>query len=126
MERQPQRFCPPSELGNPQRTRVSTFPQRRRLRRSNWSKLLNPRQSYISTDSRAEPKLLRGQLHRPDGPWPHVHAGTIHSFCIVSLGRAEKISTIFPDDVVNAACGMKCLVAHSLRQHMRSDGERCT
>jgi hypothetical protein len=31
MERQLQRFCPLSELGNPQRTRVSTFPQRRRL-----------------------------------------------------------------------------------------------
>ena len=55
MERQPQRFCPPSELGNPQRTRVSTFPQRRRRRLSKWDKLLNPRQSYISTDSRAEP-----------------------------------------------------------------------
>jgi len=37
MERLPQRFCPPSELGNPQRTRVSTFPQRRRLRLSNWT-----------------------------------------------------------------------------------------
>src|ERR1700739_1368286 len=56
MEPLPQRFCPPSELGSPQRTRVSTFPQRRRLRLSNRDKLLNPRQSYISTDSRAEPK----------------------------------------------------------------------
>jgi hypothetical protein len=53
----PQRFCPPSELGSPQRTRVSTFPQLRRLRLSNSDKLLNPRQSYISTDSRAEPNL---------------------------------------------------------------------
>ena len=53
----PQRFCPPSELGNPQRTRLSTFPQRRRLRLSNRDKLPNPRQSYISTDSRAEPKM---------------------------------------------------------------------
>ena len=41
MERRPQRFCPTSELGNPQRTRVSTFPQRRRLRLSNWTQLLN-------------------------------------------------------------------------------------
>ena len=53
MEPLPQRFCPPSELGNPQRTRVSTFPQRRRL--SEWDKLLHLRQSYISTDSCAEP-----------------------------------------------------------------------
>jgi hypothetical protein len=50
-----QGFRPPSELGNPQRTRLSTFPQRRRLPLSNRDKLLNPRQSYISTDSRAEP-----------------------------------------------------------------------
>jgi len=42
MEPLPQRFYPPSELGNPQRTRVSTFPQRRRLRLSNWDKLLTP------------------------------------------------------------------------------------
>jgi hypothetical protein len=55
MERLPQRFCPPSELGNPQRTRVSTFPQRRRLRLSNWTQLLNPRKSNVSTDSRPEP-----------------------------------------------------------------------
>ena len=34
-ERLPQRFCLPSELGNPQRTRVPTFPQRRRLRLPN-------------------------------------------------------------------------------------------
>ena len=59
MEPQPQRFCQPSELGNPQRTRASTFPQRRRLRLSNWDKLLNARQSYISTDCRAEPENLR-------------------------------------------------------------------
>src|SRR6266567_9323265 len=55
MERQPQWFCPPSELGNPQRTRVSTFPQRRRLRPTNRTKLLNPRKSRVSPDSRAEP-----------------------------------------------------------------------
>src|ERR1039458_4238078 len=58
MERLPQRFCPPSELGNPQRTRVSTFPQRRRLRLSNWTQLLNPRKSNVSTDSRPEPLVL--------------------------------------------------------------------
>jgi hypothetical protein len=59
MERLPQRFCPLSELGNPQRTRVSTFPQRRRLRLSNWTQLLNPRKSNVSTDSRPEPKKVR-------------------------------------------------------------------
>ena len=51
----PQRFCPPSELGNPQKTRVSTFPQRRRLLLLNWTQLLNPRKSNVSTDSRPEP-----------------------------------------------------------------------
>jgi hypothetical protein len=35
MERLAQRLCLPSELGNPQRTRVPTFPQRRRLRPPN-------------------------------------------------------------------------------------------
>src|ERR1019366_8711748 len=68
----PQRFCPPSELGNPQKTRVSTFPQRRRLLLSNWTQLLNPRKSNVSTDSRPEPKIeypepekayLAGLLH---------------------------------------------------------------
>src|ERR1039458_5925040 len=59
MERLPQRFCPPSELGNPQRTRVSTFPQRRRLRLSNWTQLLNPRKSNVSTDSRGSVQLNR-------------------------------------------------------------------
>jgi hypothetical protein len=47
MERLPQRLCPPSELGNPQSTRVPTFPQRRRLRLSNWTKPLNPRKSHV-------------------------------------------------------------------------------
>jgi hypothetical protein len=47
MERLPQRFCSPSELGNPQRTRVPRFPQRRRLRLSNWTQLLNPRKSNV-------------------------------------------------------------------------------
>src|SRR5271169_6898068 len=56
MEHSATTVLPPSELGNPQRTRVSTFPQRRRLRLSNWGKVPNPRQSHISTDSRAEPK----------------------------------------------------------------------
>src|SRR5271169_2732534 len=55
MEHSATTVLPPSELGNPQRTRVSTFPQRRRLRLSNWGKVPNPRQSHISTDSRAEP-----------------------------------------------------------------------
>jgi hypothetical protein len=63
MEPLPQRFCPPSELGNPQRTRVSTFPQRRRLRLSNWDKLLNPRQSHIYPDSRSEPKSLGAVIY---------------------------------------------------------------
>src|ERR1035437_1013651 len=62
MERLPQRFCSPSELGNPQRTRVSTFPQRRRLRLSNRTKLLNPRKSRVSPDSRAEPFLLSSRV----------------------------------------------------------------
>src|ERR1035437_545306 len=53
----PQRFCPPSDLGNPQKTRVSTFPQRRRLLLSNWTQLLNPRKSNVSTDSRPEPQI---------------------------------------------------------------------
>jgi formate hydrogenlyase transcriptional activator len=39
------------------------FPQRRRLRLSNRDKLLNPRQSYISTDSRAEPFFDRTGEH---------------------------------------------------------------
>src|ERR1035441_7384805 len=59
----PQRFCPPLELGNPQKTRVSTFPQRRRLLLSNWTQLLNPRKSNVSTDSRPEPNVV-GQLLR--------------------------------------------------------------
>jgi hypothetical protein len=58
----PQRFCPPSELGNPQRTRVPTFPQRRRLRLSNWTQLLNPRKSNVFTDSRPEPNVLPAPL----------------------------------------------------------------
>jgi len=55
MERLPQRSCLPSELGNPQRTRVPTFPQRRRLRLLNWTKLPNPRKSHVFPDSCAEP-----------------------------------------------------------------------
>jgi len=47
MERLPQRFCSPSELGNPQMTRVSTFPQRRRLRLSHWTRLLNSRKPRV-------------------------------------------------------------------------------
>src|ERR1019366_8783423 len=58
----PQRFCPPSELGNPQKTRVSTFPQRRRLLLSNWTQLLNPRKSNVSTDSRPEPFNEEGNV----------------------------------------------------------------
>jgi hypothetical protein len=45
MERLPQRFCLPSELGNPQRTRVPTFPQRRRLRLTNFA----PRNATVIT-----------------------------------------------------------------------------
>jgi len=60
----PQRFCPPSELGNPQKTRVSTFPQRRRLLLLNWTQLLNPRKSNVSTDSRPEPQKYWPKLVR--------------------------------------------------------------
>ena len=67
MERLPQRFCPPSELGNPRRTRVSTFPQRRRLRLSNWTQPPNPRKSNVSTDSRPEPEDLNQLIPTDSG-----------------------------------------------------------
>jgi hypothetical protein len=87
----PQRFRPPSELGNPQRTRLSTFPQRRRLPLSNRDKLLNPRQSYISTDSRAEPiiSFARPTLEERRRPlqrnsmthYTSIRTSTRKSFC---------------------------------------------
>jgi hypothetical protein len=48
---------PPSELGNPQRTRVFTFPQRRRLRLSNWAKMQPPaNRTFLQT-------LLQNQFY---------------------------------------------------------------
>jgi hypothetical protein len=44
----------PSELGNPHRTRVPTFPQQRLPRRTNLPKLQNPPKSLGLTDSGAE------------------------------------------------------------------------
>src|ERR1700730_16295074 len=65
--------------------------------------------------------LLRSRLHRPDSSGSHVHAGAVHALSVVGFGGAKKISTIFPDNVVNTPRGVECLVAHSLRQHMRGD-----
>jgi hypothetical protein len=48
-----------SELGNPHRTRVPTFPQQRLRRRTNLPKLQNPPKSQGLTDSCAEPELFR-------------------------------------------------------------------
>jgi len=45
-----------SELGNPHRTRVPTFPQQRLRRRTNLPKLQNPPKSQGLTDSCAEPE----------------------------------------------------------------------
>jgi hypothetical protein len=46
-----------SELGNPHRTRVPTFPQQRLRRRTNLPKLQNPPKSQGLTDSCAEPNF---------------------------------------------------------------------
>ena len=54
----------PSELGNPHRTRVPTFPQQRLRRRTNLPKLQNPPKSQGLTDSCAEPETVnRNQSH---------------------------------------------------------------
>ena len=58
----------PSELGNPHRTRVPTFPQQRLRRRTNLPKLQNPPKSQGLTDSCAEPeKVNRNPRHRHSG-----------------------------------------------------------
>jgi hypothetical protein len=82
MERLPQRFCPPSELGNPQRRRVPTFPQRRRLRLSNWTQLLDPRKSIVFTDSRPEPSFqgLSSPTHVPRSRTLGSSWGTLQQF----------------------------------------------
>jgi hypothetical protein len=50
----------PSELGNPHRTRVPTFPQQRLPRRTNLPKLQNPPKSLGLTDSGAELEIIGG------------------------------------------------------------------
>src|SRR6516162_11589233 len=52
-----------SALGNPYPTRVSTFPQQRRLLLSCPSKTPNPTKSRGPPDSRAEPKNQRVYCH---------------------------------------------------------------
>src|SRR5580692_10620981 len=54
----------PSELGNPHRTRLPTFPQQRLRRRTNLPKRQNPPKSQGLTDSCAEPEkeVSRGRV----------------------------------------------------------------
>lgn len=85
----------PSELGNPHRTRLPTFPQQRRLRRPNLTKLPNPPKSRGLSDSRAEPEKESFVKRGPEMGSPGKVGGLE---CILGAGHGVKGWSAFNEE----------------------------